>query len=133
MRKFQANALERAVNYVRQARANAIAKDKQPHNAITKDCGVSGTYSAQLRKAGHITKTGWEQKGLKDFDIAINLLNERKGIKPKETPKQAKPEVKTVPKQTPAKKPSVGRPKKTEQKSVEFRIFGLKVFEKKYL
>lgn len=131
-RKVNAKALERAVNYVRQARANAISKDRIAHAEVTRDCGVSNTYATQLSRSGHITKSGWEQKNLKDFDIAMGLITGRKQHQKAPVKRAAKAEeqnvVKTERKKYSPKKEVV----KKEQSGMVLRVFGLKVFEKMY-
>ena len=72
---FSKGALERAVNFVREARAERISKGAKvvSRNSASKT-KVNGSYPTYLKNMGIDSKEGWNQMGMTDHDIAVALL-----------------------------------------------------------
>jgi hypothetical protein len=67
-------SLVKAVQFVREARKNQLSKNPVNTMDVVKECKVSNNYPTYLRKAGVLTKDGWNQQNLTDHDLGVYLV-----------------------------------------------------------
>ena len=127
-------AIERAVKFIRASRKSVSTKDGQKLIDIAKANKVNNNYPTILRKMGVVEGDKWNQQGMTDNDLALNMKALASKMNTKSTkdinfsigksePKKAaaKPKRKEQPK---AVIPSV---KKESKQRMVYRLFGLKV------